>query len=483
MVFSSSIFIFAFLPVCLAGYYLLKGRQIRNMFLLIMSLIFYAWGEPKFIIILIASILLNYICAIMIDNNRNRSGRMKIWLFLDVFINLGILFLFKYLMFTVTNIDAIFGLRISIPEIALPIGISFFTFQALSYVLDVYSDSARLQKSIFDLALYIALFPQLIAGPIVRYSSIEEQLSSRKETPELFVSGVKRFIIGVSKKAIISNTLAVMVDDIFLMDSVQRTVLLSWVGAICYCLQLYYDFSGYSDMAIGLGRMFGFEFEENFNYPYISRSIGEYWTRWHISLSEWFRDYLYTPLMMKFVRKGWAINLCNFFALFITWFLCGIWHGAAWNYFFYGVYYFIFIYIERVSADRERARNRRLKIKKKPETLMKKILSHIYTLSVVIFGQMIFRSTGISSMVKYFSDMIGIAGNQVYDSYSASVLMQYLPVIITGLFFCLPIAEKAGKKYGEKYMFLTPVVYTVLFIAGISFVVSSTYNPFIYFNF
>ena len=487
MVFSSAVFLFAFLPICLAGYYLLQKREAKNVFLLIMSLAFYAWGEPKYILLLLFSILLNYICALLIDKNRDSLRKMKLFLVCGLIADLGILFVFKYLGFFMTNVRTFTGADIAVPDIALPIGISFFTFQAISYVLDVYAGSAKVQKNVLNLALYIALFPQLIAGPIVRYNSIEEQLLSRKESVELFSQGIKRFVVGAAKKSVISNVLAVMVDDIFLMDPVQRTVLISWTGAICYCLQLYYDFSGSSDMAIGLGKMFGFEFEENFNYPYISRSIGEYWTRWHISLSVWFRDYLYTPLIMKFVRKGWSINVCNFFALLITWFLTGIWHGAAWNYFFYGVYYFVFIYIERLRADRKREKNKKLRqsgIKKKnKDTLLQIVFSHFYTILVVIFGQMIFRSTGIGSMVKYFKDMFGLAGNRVYDSNSVSVLLQYLPVILIGVIFTMPVAEVVKRHIKLKQPVIEAVIYTAVFIAGMSFIVSSTYNPFIYFNF
>lgn len=259
MVFSSTIFIFAFLPISLAGYYLLRKNSIRNIFLLMMSLIFYAWGEPRFVAALMASIVFNYFFAIMIDRYRV-TVFAKIMLVCTLICNLGMLFVFKYLDFTLTNVNMITGSRIRVPEIALPIGISFFTFQAISYVLDVYIGTAAVQKNILDLALYISFFPQLIAGPIVRYNSIEKQISERHENAELFCSGIKRFIVGLAKKVIISNVIAVMVEEVFAMDANSRTVIIAWVGAVSYCLQLYYDFSGYSDMAIGLGRMFGFEF-------------------------------------------------------------------------------------------------------------------------------------------------------------------------------------------------------------------------------
>ena len=483
MVFSSTIFIFIFLPICLAGYYILRKNNVRNIFLLVMSLIFYAWGEPRFVIILMVSITANYFFALLIDHFRDRNAAVRALVVLMLVYNLGLLFVFKYLCFMIKNVNVLAGDRLRVPDIVLPIGISFFTFQAISYVLDVYVGTAKVQKNILNLALYISFFPQLIAGPIVRYNSIEEQIGCRHESAELFVSGIKRFTVGLAKKTVISNVIAVMVDEVFLMDPHARTGLLAWVGIVSYCIQLYYDFSGYSDMAIGLGRMFGFEFDENFNYPYISKSIGEYWTRWHISLSVWFRDYLYTPLLMKFVRKKWPITVCNFFALLITWFLCGVWHGAAWNYVLYGLYYFIFIFAEHVINDRAKEKRKRLHIKKKPESRIHAAGMHVYTLSVILFGQLIFRSTGISSLVKYIGSMFGAYRNPLMDSYSASTIFQYLPVLLLGIFFAMPVGKWAVAHIHKRYPAAEAAGYILLLLTGISFTVSSTYNPFIYFNF
>ena len=472
MVFSSAVFLFAFLPICLAGYYLLQKREAKNVFLLIMSLAFYAWGEPKYILLLLFSILLNYICALLIDKNRDSLRKMKLFLVCGLIADLGILFVFKYLGFFMTNVRTFTGADIAVPDIALPIGISFFTFQAISYLADVYTNKAKLQKSLYKLALYISFFPQLIAGPIVRYNSIEEQMDSRKEDAGLFSGGVRRFIIGLAKKSILANLLAVFTDSIFEYGYHERTVLLAWFGVLGYCLQLYYDFSGYSDMAIGLGRMFGFKFEENFDYPYISRSASEFWRRWHISLGRWFKDYVYIPLGGS--KKGMTRHIMN---LFVVWLLTGIWHGASWNFVLFGLYYFIIIAAEHFIRGVV------------PETVAGNkgiiFLQHIYALIVVYFGWLLFRVSGLQTLSRYLKDMFGFSGNSLYDSYSYSLVLQYLPVVIIGVVFATPVLKVLQNRMtGLSIMKpAADIAGVLLFIVSLSFVVSSAYNPFIYFNF
>ena len=322
MLFSSVEFIFIFLPIVIFVYYVLlrKSRTLQNIFLTFSSLLFYAWGEPKFVIVMIISILINWYLAIRVDKKRENKKSIKLLLCMTIIINLSILFIFKYLMFTLTNINNIFGSNLSVPNITLPIGISFFTFQAISYVIDVYRKNGEVQKNPLNVALYIAFFPQLIAGPIVRYETIAKQIKSRQETFDDFASGVCRFMVGLGKKVLLSNTLAIVADNAFNMNSINElSVLMAWLGAIAYTFQIYYDFSGYSDMAIGLGKMFGFSFLENFNYPYISKSISEFWRRWHISLGSWFRDYVYFPLGGSRVDTKKRL----LFNLFVVWFLRG----------------------------------------------------------------------------------------------------------------------------------------------------------------
>ncbi|MBP3622129.1 MAG: MBOAT family protein, partial [Lachnospiraceae bacterium] len=328
MVFSSITFLFAFLPAVLLVYYI-SPRIIKNLVLLLFSLLFYAWGEPKYIVIMIISILVGYVMGLLIDyaKKKEQIKKAKVLLFFDVVINLGILFYFKYIGFVTENINKISGLDIRVVEVALPIGISFYTFQILSYAIDVYTGKAKVQKNPINLGAYITLFPQLIAGPIVRYETVAEQLSTRKETVDGFGEGAKRFIIGLSKKVLIANTASEIFENLSKLSQSENSVILSWICAIAFTLRIYFDFAGYSDMAIGLGKMFGFDFLENFNYPYISKSITEFWRRWHISLSTWFRDYVYIPLGGN--RTGKFKTIRN---IFIVWFLTGLWHGADWNF-------------------------------------------------------------------------------------------------------------------------------------------------------
>lgn len=346
MLFSSVIFLFYFLPIVFISYYLLSfSKTLQNILLFFVSLFFYAWGEPYYVVLLIFSICLNYCLGLLIQKYHTDKNKKKIFLIIACICNVGLLFIFKYLYFTVSTLSSIFGFAYSLKPITLPVGISFFTFQALSYVIDIYRQDAKAQKNIMYVGLYIAFFPQLIAGPIVRYTSIEKQIQERKINMRKLSVGVCRFIGGLAKKVLLSNSLAIVVDYCFEASKYQSiSVVVAWIGAICYCMQLYYDFSGYSDMAIGLGLMFGFDFDENFNYPFVSKSISEFWRRWHISLSTWFKDYVYFPLGGSRVENN-SIMVRN---LLIVWSLTGLWHGANWTFVIWGLYNFVFIFIEKL---------------------------------------------------------------------------------------------------------------------------------------
>lgn len=481
MIFSSSVFLFLFLPVTILLYYVvLKKRFARNILLLIVSLFFYAWGEPKFVLIMCASIISNYFFAIIIDKFRESKVRPKLIIFLMLALNIAILFVFKYLGFAVDMLNSLTGVNIAVPQIALPIGISFFTFQAISYVIDVYRQNVPVQKNPLYVALYIAFFPQLIAGPIVRYKTIALQINEREETFRDFSIGCLRFVIGLSKKVLLANSVAVLADNAFSQPTSQLSVSLAWLGIIAYTLQIYFDFSGYSDMAIGLGRMFGFHFEENFNYPYISRSITEFWRRWHISLGTWFRDYVYFPLGGSRVSG----NAKLVFNLFVVWLLTGFWHGASWNFVAWGLLYFIFIAAEKlISAKTSYGNIVRLTQQASP---IGKCLLHIYTLIVVMVGWVLFRAPGQRDAWEYLLSMVGANGNAFTSSYSLLMFNEYLILIIISVVCCTPILWTVYRKIEAKNNLAKAsllVVILLLFMFSVSNIVKESYNPFIYFNF
>ena len=386
MVFSSTVFIFLFLPVTLLGYWIIRD-DFKNYWLLLVSLVFFAWAQPRYLWIILVNILINYFFAVLLE----KTKRKKIVLAVAVILNLGLLFWFKYFDFTIDTFNRVFSRQRKLLNIVLPIGISFFTFQGMSYVIDVYRKDVAAQKNPFKVALYITLFPQLIAGPIVRYTDIAEEIESRKVTIEDYAYGIERFIIGLGKKAIIANTMAACVDSIWNNGAGNIECLTAWAGSIAYTLQIYFDFSGYSDMAIGLGRMFGFHFCENFNLPYVSKSITEFWRRWHISLSSWFRDYVYIPLggNRRFVYRN----------LIIVFFLTGMWHGAAWNFIAWGGYNAIFLLIERVI--------RKKRGKKDTTSHVLAVVKTIFTVFVVNIGLVLFRAPSIGNAYKYIGNMFG----------------------------------------------------------------------------
>lgn len=472
MVFSSVLFIFIFLPITLLGYYLMKNNY-RNYLLLFASLIFFAWSQPNYLWVIILNITINYCGAFLID--RFTKARKPL-LAITVLTNLGILFYFKYFDFLIQSLNNIFSSNFSILNIVLPIGISFFTFQGLSYVVDVYRKDVPVQKNPFKVALYIVLFPQLIAGPIVRYKDVALEIDNRKSTLADFSFGIERFIIGLAKKSIISNTMALTADAIWSNGATGNTWIVAWAGSIAYTLQIYFDFSGYSDMAIGLGRMFGFHFNENFNLPYISKNITEFWRRWHISLSSWFRDYVYIPLGGN--RKHVYLNLS------IVFLLTGIWHGASWHFIAWGIYNGFFILMERIILKRKSKQE-----SSKKEFLPKIIFSKIYTLLVVNLGWVLFRAPHTRDAVQYIGTMFGVVvPKQTYVTVFYYLDNWTLFIMIVGIIFASSIPTKLGnilKKHIPENVFTVGKYLLLLFIFAISIIriVSGTYNPFIYFQF
>ncbi len=475
MLFSSITFLFYFLPIVLIIYYFLREKY-RNIFLLLASLLFYAWGEPKFVIIMIVSIIINYLFALGIDKCKKKESR-RLLLKFTVVMNLGILVVFKYLTFFETSVNSILGnlkiANIPIHQITLPIGISFFTFQGLSYVIDVYWKKVDVQKNIIKLGLYISLFPQLIAGPIVRYIDVEKEISDRRQTISDFSSGIRRFIIGLSKKVLLANTLGQVADNIFALELNAFSTVTAWLGIICYALQIYFDFSGYSDMAIGLGRMFGFHFIENFNYPYISKSITEFWRRWHISLSTWFKDYLYIPLGGN--RKGKVRTYIN---LIIVFFTTGLWHGASFNFVFWGLYYGFFLVIEKTQILKKI-----FKIKKDNKIL--NTIGHIYTILVVLVGWVFFRTESMSSAVNYVKKLFFMSNtSRELFSFTYYFDSKTILFLIVALIASMPIVKKVQKYFNNRVgeVLRDIVLVTLLFITMVT-LSNSTYNPFIYFRF
>ena len=488
MTFSSILFLFFFLPAsllfCRYDVFIppsVKRRmqvetkkkifRIENLFLLIFSLFFYGWGEPKYIVIMVFTIILNYICALIIDANaaKGRKGAARATLIVSVVINLGILGFFKYFNFFLSNINSIFGLDIEFLRLALPIGISFYTFQTMSYTIDVYRRTAKVQKNIINLAAYVTMFPQLIAGPIVRYQDVADQLEYREGTAEKFAQGVSRFCIGLGKKVLLANNIGALWDTAKVME--HPTVLSAWLRALAFMFQIYFDFSGYSDMAIGMGKMLGFEFLENFNYPYTARSITDFWRRWHISLSTWFREYVYIPLGGN--RKGLPRQILN---LLIVWSLTGFWHGASWNYLCWGLYFGIILIIEKVFLLKP--------LKKAP-----KAVGSVYTLLLVLVSWVIFAIEDVSKIPAFLGAMVGI-GASGYDTQSLYLLVSNIVLFVILIPACTDLPSRLMKKIfpsEDRAVAAQTVVRNVFCIAvlvlSVASLVSDSYNPFLYFRF
>lgn len=468
MLFSSVVFLFTFLPVIFILYYL-SPRPLKNIVVLIGSLIFYAWGEPVYIFLMIFSILFNYISGLDIARNLKDKEEARKSLRFNVAVNLCILGFFKYEGFVLESINAILPVEIPYRELPLPIGISFYTFQILSYIIDVYREEVKVQKNVLDFAVYVTMFPQLIAGPIVQYADIDRQLHIRKETIENFGEGVLFFIRGLSKKILLANAIGAVFDRVFAMESAQVSVLTAWLGCAAYTFQIYFDFSGYSDMAIGLGKMFGFEFKRNFFYPYVSKSITEFWRRWHISLGTWFRDYVYIPLGGNRVSKGKHVR-----NIMVVWMLTGLWHGAAWNFVMWGLYYGILLLIEKYILA---------------EVLDKipGVLCHIYCVVLVMTGWVFFFSPTLGSAVNYLGLMLGIGGHGIVDKQGLYLLAANGWTWLILVLGSTPAVHNVYEKiiYGKKQTktAVNCVVYAMLFFLCVAYLVTESYNPFLYFRF
>ena len=462
MVFSSITFLFYFLPVLLLVYFL-APNVCKNYILLAASLLFYAWGEPVYIVLMLLSILVNFLFGLLFEEGLENHASQKMLsfhLFLAVGFNVLILFYFKYAGWLISILNHVTGGNIPAPNLSLPIGISFYTFQALSYVVDVYLRKTKAQKSLVDFALYITMFPQLIAGPIVRYTDIEKSLHERKTSLSLFGFGAQLFVRGLVKKVLLANTFGSVFSGI--TSGSELGALSAWLGAICYSLQLYFDFSGYSDMAIGLGRMFGFSFPMNFNHPYIARSVTDFWRRWHISLSSWFREYVYIPLGGN--RCGVGKQLRN---LFVVWALTGLWHGANTNFLLWGLYYFFWLSIEKFVLKDFLARHH--------------VIGHVYTILIFTVGWVIFAFTDMHALGQYLASMIGLHG--VMDSAFLYYLQENALILIAGILCCTGLPQNILQKVTVSAKWLSLFLYTLFFLLCVSSLVYDSYNPFLYFRF
>ena len=467
MLFSSVPFLYWFLP-CVLILYAIVPRILKNTILLLSSLFFYGYGEPRYVIWMIVAIILAYIFGLLIERYETFQRLSKLFLILSVISSITMLGYFKYANFFIQNINAVTGISLPLLKITLPIGISFYTFQILSYTVDVYRKNVKAQKNIIDLATYVALFPQLIAGPIVRYADIAEQLKNRKHSIDKISAGISRFIIGLSKKILIANLLGELCTTF--KASNEKSVLFFWLYAVAYSLHIYFDFSGYSDMAIGLGKIFGFTFLENFNYPFISNSITEFWRRWHMSLGSWFRDYVYIPLGGN--RKGKKRQLLN---IFIVWMLTGFWHGASWNFIIWGLYFAVLLIIEKLWFLKYLQKSR--------------VLSHIYVIIATVISFVIFDATNMSQAFDYIKAMFFGSNYPLISNEFIYYFHSYYVILIFAIIGSTPLPNMIWNCYkrssfGKKIsIFIEPVVLVILLIICTAFLVDGSYNPFLYFRF
>ncbi len=464
MVFSSLVFMFAYLPITLLAYYLVP-RQGRNIFLFIVNLIFYGWGEPRLVLLMVFNIFFNYIGGWLVDKYRADAKKKKLFLILTCVLDIGILAVFKYTGMITETLNMLPFLNIPELQISLPIGISFYTFQTMSYVIDVYRDDAPVSKNFINFGTYVALFPQLIAGPIVRYRDVAEQLVNRRETLEMFTRGVKLFMVGLAKKVIIANTMGTLTTNIFATTD-ENGVVGTWVGMIAYTFQIYFDFSGYSDMACGLGNMMGFEFLKNFNYPYIAKSITDFWRRWHISLSTWFKEYVYIPLGGN--RKGVKRQILN---LLIVWGLTGLWHGAAYNFVLWGLYYGFLLILEKF-------------VLKKFLDRLPSFVQHIYTLFIIIIGWGLFYFTDVGQLGEFMVDLFNF-GNGICGDQAFNLIMSNLPMLIIAAVASTPLATMLYTRFEHRrFMWIPETLYCIGVLAvSTASLVNQSYNPFLYFRF
>lgn len=463
MLFTSISFIYYFLPIVIAIYFI-TPKKMRNLILFIASMIFYFYGEPKYIFLMLAEILIAYIGAILIDKYKKKS-----LLVITISIHIGLLCVFKYTDFIISNINSVLGANISLLRIVLPIGISFYTFQILSYIIDVYKGKVAVQKNFLKLATYVSLFPQLIAGPIVRYETIEKELDFRKHSFENFSYGVRRFTIGLAKKVLIANMLGELCNKFIVTN--EKSILFYWIFAIGYMLQIYFDFSAYSDMAIGLGRIFGFHFLENFNYPYISKSITEFWRRWHMSLSSWFKDYVYIPLGGN--REGLKKQIRN---ILVVWLLTGLWHGASWNFVIWGLLFGVILIIEKVFLGKY--------LEKCPN-----FVKRIYVLFIVMISFIIFNAENMRNAWENIIGLLGLNGESFVNPYTIYYLKSYLIILVIAIIGATPLIKditlklKKNAKANRIINVLEPLCIVLILLVVTAYLVDNSYNPFLYFRF
>lgn len=461
MVFSSLLFLFIFLPVFLICYFVIP-KPWRNLILFLGSLMFYAWGEPIYISIMLFSTVLDYTCGLIIDRFRNHKVLSKVGLGLSIIGNLGMLSYFKYADFFITNINNTFGSQFELLNLALPIGISFYTFQTMSYTIDLYRGKINAQKNIISFGAYVAMFPQLVAGPIVTYATVEKELNHRVITLNSFGEGTIRFIEGLGKKVLLANNIGLLWNQISQTSYGELSIVTGWLGALAFGLQLYFDFSGYSDMAIGLGKMLGFSFPENFNYPYISRSVTEFWRRWHITLGSWFREYVYIPL------GGNRVSTARFYAnIFVVWFLTGFWHGAGWNFIMWGLLFGTLMVIERGFLLKW--------LEKCP-----RFISHIYLLFVILVSWVLFAQNSLGEAISYLKVMFGLTNSPIINTNTLYLLTNFYVLLILGVLFATPLMKNIKAKLPEWVLYL---FYVAVLVLSTAYLVDATFNPFLYFRF
>ena len=456
MVFSSIVFLYIFLPIMLLLYFIVPSK-FKNAIMILASLVFFAWGEIRYIFIMLVLAVMDFICGKQITKYQDNKKKKIFFLMINVVVNLGILFFFKYADFIITNINNLTGFSIPLLNIPLPIGVSFNTFQSLSYVIDVYRGTVKCEKSFYNYLTYTTLFPQIIAGPIVRYETVDEELETKNISLDNFSAGMKRFIIGLGKKVLIANSVGALWNTIEIGNYSELSMLFAWIGIISFALQIYFDFSGYSDMAIGLAQIFGMKFDENFNYPYISKSITEFWRRWHITLSSWFRDYVYIPLGGN--RRGFAIQIRN---ILIVWFLTGAWHGASWNFILWGLYFGIILILEKLFL---------LKLLEK----LPKIVRHIYSILIILVSWVIFAFEDLARVGEYIKAMF--INSNLWDNEALYYSQNYGFLILIGIICSIPlwkkIKEKIDSKNSKTLEFITSLGYVVIFVLSTASLVTN----------
>ncbi len=469
MVFSSIIFLFTFLPVTLVLYFITPFRRVRNIVLLLASLVFYAWGDPVYIFLIIFSIIFNYFMGRDIDFNKEDPKAKKRSLIFAVIVNLFVLGFFKYYGFVIESLNAVLPFDIPYKSLGLPIGISFYTFQTVAYIIDVYRGTVSVQKDIINFGLFVSMFPRVTQGPIVRYADVEPQLTERRESLNLFGNGMMYFVRGLAKKVLLANNIGILYTTVSGMDIGEFSAVTAWLGAIAYTFQIYFDFSGYSDMAIGLGRMFGFNFMKNFDYPYISKSVTEFWRRWHISLGTWFREYVYIPLGGN--RVSVPKHIRN---ILVVWFLTGLWHGASWNFVVWGMYYGLILLFEKYVLVKVSDR-------------LPAAVCHIYTMLLVIIGWVFFFSPDLSYAIKYIGVMFGIGASGFCDQAAIYYLLTNLLMFIILTAGSMPVVHELFKimvfRPKRKRIRIAVVIYILMFLMSVAYLVTSTYSPFLYFQF